>query len=504
MELHQQNPAKGYDGQALNISERSKARSLLELLAEANTNIRKGVNPELVIQEQSLQQQLDGIERRMVELLNKENYSLEAKTAIEQERQFLLRKYEEVQTKIREKSPSYAALTQPQTLTLEEIQQQILDKDTLLLQYYLGEKRSFLWAVTKDNISSYELPPKASIEKAVREFRGTVTNRRANSTALVETSKSLYQMILAPVAAQLKNQRLSIVSDGILHYIPFAAISLPTTSSEAKYLPLIAKHEIVNLPSASTLSILRQDIQQRKPAPKTIAIVADPVFSGEDNRLETAVSTPSENWGKYNLSRSARQLDVGIWDRLPATRTEAEAIIAMLPESESISYLDFAANRTNATNPELSQYKIIHFATHGLLNSINPELSGIVLSMLDKQGNSLNGFLRLHDIFNLDFSADLVVLSACQTGLGKHIRGEGLVGLTRGFMYAGTPRLLVSLWNVDDDATAGLMSKFYELMLKQKLSPTEALRRAQLEMVSETTWKSPYYWSAFTLQGEWR
>ncbi len=311
-------------------------------------------------------------------------------------------------------------------------------------------------------------------------------------------------MILAPVAAQLRNKRLAIVSDGILHYIPFSAISLPTNLSEEEYLPLIAKHEIVNLPSASTLSILRQDIQQRKPAPKTIAIVADPVFSGEDNRLESAVSTPSENWGKYNLSRSARQLDVGIWDRLPATRTEAEAIIAMLPESESISYLDFAANRTNATNPELSQYKIIHFATHGLLNSINPELSGIVLSMLDKQGNSLNGFLRLHDIFNLDFSADLVVLSACQSGLGKHIRGEGLVGLTRGFMYAGTPRLLVSLWNVDDAATAELMSRFYELMLKEKLSPTEALRRAQLEMLSETEWKSPYYWAAFTLQGEWR
>ncbi|MGD1806746.1 DUF2225 domain-containing protein [Dapis sp. BLCC M126] len=504
MELHQQDPSKGYDGQALNISERSKARSLLELLAEANTDIRKGVDPELVIQEQSLQQQLDGIERRRVELLNKEDYSLEAKTAIEQEQQFLLRKYEAVQTKIREKSPSYAALTQPQPLTLEQIQQQILDDDTLLLQYYLGEKGSFLWAVTKDNISSYQLPPKASIEKAVREFRRTVTDRRADSTSLVETSKSLYQMILAPVASQLRNQRLAIVSDGILHYIPFAAISLPTTSSEAEYLPLIAKHEIVNLPSASTLSILRRDTEQRKPAPKTIAIVADPVFSSDDTRLETTISTHNENWEQYNLSRSARQLDVGIWDRLPGTRTEAEAILALLPKSESQKYFDFTANRTTATNPELSQYKIIHFATHGLLNSINPELSGIVLSMLDKQGNSLNGFLRLHDIFNLDFSADLVVLSACQTGLGKHIRGEGLVGLTRGFMYAGTPRVLVSLWNVDDAGTAELMSKFYELMLKEKLSATEALRRAQLEMVADTNWKSPYYWSAFTLQGEWR
>ncbi|MDY7023924.1 MAG: tetratricopeptide repeat protein, partial [Cyanobacteriota bacterium] len=145
MELHQQNPSQGYDAQALNISERSKARSLLELLTEANTDIRKGVEPELVIQERSLQQQLDAVERRRVEIYNNENNTLEQRTAIEQERQYLLRKYEEVQTKIREKSPSYAALTQPQPLTLKQIQQQILDEDTLLLQYALGEKRSFLW-----------------------------------------------------------------------------------------------------------------------------------------------------------------------------------------------------------------------------------------------------------------------------------------------------------------------------------------------------------------------
>ncbi|NET76492.1 CHAT domain-containing protein [Okeania sp. SIO1F9] len=504
MELHQQNPSQGYDAQALNISEHSKARSLLELLTEANTDIRKGVEPKLVIQERNLQQQLDTIERRRVELYSSEKQTLEQKTAIEQERQYLLRKYQEVQAKIREKSPSYAAITQPQPLTLKQIQAQILDNDTLLLQYALGKKRSFLWAVTKNSITSHELPPKALIENIVKEFRFTITDRRVDPSLLLEISQSLYEIILAPVAPQLKDRRLAIVSDGILHYIPFAAISLPTTSSEANYLPLISKHEIVNLPSASTLSILRRDAQQRKTAPKTIAIVADPIFSPDDTRLKTAVSTQNENREQYNLNRAARQMDVGIWQRLPETRTEAEAILALLPNSETISYFDFVANRTQVINSQLNQYKIIHFATHGLLNSINPELSGIVLSMLDPQGNLLNGFLRLHDVFNLDFSADLVVLSACQTGLGKQIRGEGLVGLTRGFMYAGTPRVLVSLWNIDDAATSEIMSRFYRLMLQDKLSPTEALRKAQLEMVSETRWKEPYYWAAFTLQGEWK
>ena len=502
MELHQKDSSKGYDAEALNISERSKARSLLELLAEANTDIRKGVDPELVIQERSLQQQLDAVERRRVELYNRD-YTLEEKTAIEQEREYLLQKYQEVQTKIREKSPSYAALTQPQPLTLEQIQQEILDEDTLLLQYALGENRSFLWAITKDSITSYQLPSKTVIEQAARAFfRRSITKRPASSEKLSEASESLYPMILAPVASQLDNQRLAIVSDGILHYLPFSALALPTASKD--YLPLVVNHEIVHLPSASTLGILRQDAQQQETAPKTIAIVADPVFSSDDSRLQTPASNRGESWDEYNLNRSARQLDIGIWNRLPGTRTEAEAILDLVPESESIYAFDFAANRIMATNPQLSQYKIIHFATHGLFNSINPELSGIVLSMVDPQGNAQNGFLRLHDIFNLDFSADLVVLSACKTGLGQQVRGEGLVGLTRGFMYAGTPRVLVSLWDVDDAATAEMMTRFYRLMLIEKLSATEALRKAQLEMQTDTQWNSPYYWAAFTLQGEWR
>ena len=503
MELHQQDPSKGYDARAITINERSRARSLLELLAEADTDIRKGVAPELVIQERSLQQQLDAVEQRRVKLY-KSDYNLEQKTAIEREREYLLQNYRKVQTKIRETSPGYAALTQPQPLTLKEIQQKILDDRTILLQYSLGKQRSFLWAVTKDSITSYELPPRELIEKTVKRFRRTVINRRTSPNRLLQASESLYQMILAPAASQLGDRRLAIVADGILHYLPFTALSIPTTATSEAYTPLVAKHEIVNLPSASTLAILRRGSQQREPAPKTIAIIADPVFSSEDTRLETSTDTPRENWEKYILNRAAQQIDIGIWDRLPGTRTEAEAILALVPRSQSSYAFDFGANRAAATNPQLNQYQILHFATHGLLNSINPELSGIVLSMVDEKGNSQNGFLRLHDVFNLDIAADLVVLSACKTGLGKQVRGEGLVGLTRGFMYAGAPRVLVSLWNVDDAGTAEMMSIFYRLLLTEKLSPTEALRAAQKEMQADSRWASPYYWAGFTLQGEWR
>jgi CHAT domain-containing protein len=166
--------------------------------------------------------------------------------------------------------------------------------------------------------------------------------------------------------------------------------------------------------------------------------------------------------------------------------------------------LDFSANRAAATNPQLSQYRIVHFATHGILDSVNPELSGVVLSLFDEKGTPQNGFLRLNDIFNLNLPAELIVLSACETGLGQEVKGEGMIGLTRGFMYAGAPRVVVSLWSVDDQGTSELMSRFYKKMLQEGQKPATALRAAQIEMLQEQRWQDPYYWAAFTLQGDWR
>jgi len=513
MQLHQQNPNQGYDTKALHASERSRARSLLELLTEANADIRQSVERQLLEQERTLQQKLDAIEKRRVELFSG-NYTQQQATAIEQEREQLLSQYRDIQNQIRTTSPRYAALTQPEPLTLTEIQQQVLDDDTLLLQYSLGRERSYLWAVSKTSISSYELPPREEIETAAKQFyellktpgfqledtRGSIRVENVKATKAVS---QLSQMLLTPVAEQLGNKRLLIVSDGALQYIPFSALPLPETSGE-NVVPLLANNEIVNLPSATTLGILRQEQATRKTAPKTIAILADPVFSSDDERVTNSKQKSDRTLPQQLLDRSARETDIGVWQRLPGTRTEAEAIMALVPDSERVHGFDFAANREMITNPELSNYRIIHLATHGLLNSTNPELSGVVLSLFDEQGNSQNGFLRLHDVFNLNLPADLVVLSACQTGLGQEVKGEGIVGLTRGFMYAGSPRVLVSLWNVSDAATAEMMSRFYRKMLEEGLSATAALRAAQLEMQQETQWNAPYYWAAFTLQGEWR
>jgi CHAT domain-containing protein len=288
---------------------------------------------------------------------------------------------------------------------------------------------------------------------------------------------------------------------------------LPDVNS---YTPLLVNHEIVSLPSASTIAVLRNELKDRKPAPKTLVAIADPVFSREDPRFKTPQPQQSNTTTiPTEVKRSAFQMGITL-DRLAQSRKEAEQILALVPENQRFSAFDFSASRSTATKPDLSQYRLIHFATHGLLNTTHPELSGVVLSLVDDKGAETDGFLRLHDIYNLNLPAELVVLSACETGLVGLVedektrelkeaqRGEGLVGLTRGFMYAGSKRVVVSLWKVKDDPTASLMTKFYQQMLSTGLNPVAALRAAQLEMWKTDQWKAPYYWAAFVVQGEWR
>jgi CHAT domain-containing protein/uncharacterized protein HemY len=521
MQLHKKDPSKGYDAEALHASERDRARSLLELLTEANANIRQGVDPKLLQRERTLQQKLDAVEKRRIEVFNGQ-WTDKQVQALEKETASLLEEYRQVQEQIRRTSPRYARLTQPQPLTLAEIQQQVLDDNTMLLEYSLGEERSYLWAVTKTSITSYELPKRADIEAAAQSFyqqtgKQNLPERRGVGveprTDTVEFTAQLSQMLLSPVTGLLGQKRLLIVSDGALQYLPFGALPAPDTLENGNNpVPLIVKHEIVNLPSASTLAVLRQETNGRKVAPKTVAVIADPVFSANDERLKTSAATQPAvplqsatptDVDSLALKRAAFEISA-TFDRLPYTRTEADSILKLAPAAEAMQAFDFTANRATATNPQLSQYRIVHFATHGILNSVNPELSGVVLSLVDEKGKSQNGFLRLRDIFNLNLPAELIVLSACETGLGQEVKGEGVVGLTRGFMYAGASRVLVSLWSVNDKGTSELMSRFYKKMLQGGQKPAAALRAAQIEMWQNPQWKDPYYWAAFTLQGEWK
>jgi CHAT domain-containing protein/Flp pilus assembly protein TadD len=525
MQLHKAAPAQGLNAKGVEISERQRARSLLDLLAESRIDLRQGVDTVLVTQERTLAKQLQDKARQLAQATKPEPTA-----ALKQEISQLETDLERAQAAIRKASPRYAALTQPQPLTLKEIQQQ-LDADTLLLEYALGAERSYLWAITKETLTSYELPKEEVIEKTARQVyelltarsrtkRGeTAAQQRARlaqaETQLAAAAQALSQTLLAPVAAQLGNKRLVVVADGALQYVPFAMLPEPVGG---KNQPLIVRHEMVSLPSASALAIQRAEFAGRQAAPKTLAVIADPVFERTDARLTAAATASSDNAPvqtrsfddersivhlaeKSDDQANARKLVI---PRLPFTRQEATRLLALAPQSESFGALDFQANRAAILSPELSQYRYVHFATHGVLDTERPGLSSLLLSMVDANGKPQDGFLRANDIYNLKLPAELVVLSACQTGLGKEIKGEGLVGLTRGFMHAGAARVVVSLWNVNDQATAELMTKFYQKMLKQGERPAAALRAAQVEMWKQKQWNAPFYWAAFTLQGEWK
>jgi Uncharacterized protein conserved in bacteria len=497
MQLHQQNPSQGYDAMALHASESSRARSLVELLTEAGANIRFGVDPKLLEQEQNLRLLLNAVERRRQEPSSDGSTQFDQ---IKQQSQSLINQLDELKAKIRLTSPRYANLKYPEPLNLQEIQQQVLDDDTLLLEYSLGSFRSYLWAVTKNSITSYVLPKQSEIEEIAKPWR------EINESTSVESGLPLSEILLKPVASQLGNKRLLIVGDGVLQYIPFAALPIPSQPNT----PLLVEHEIVTSPSTSTIAIQREQLQNRSTVAKTVAVLADPVYSLNDSRLTSTVATTNPETtnpsGQSPVKRGVSGIGEGAktYSRLEFAHTEAEKILALVPETQRLQALDFNASLSQATNPNLSQYQMIHFATHGVLDTVNPELSGVVLSLFNQQGQPQDGFLHLHDIFNLNLPAELVVLSACQTGLGKETKGEGLVGMTRGFMYAGARRVVVSLWSVDDVATSEIMPKFYQKMLEGGQNPIVALRAAQLEMWNSELWQSPYYWAAFTVQGDWR
>ncbi len=515
MRLHAREPETGYDVTAFEASERARAQSLLEVLGETRAQIRRGVDPELLEGESSLQNQLDSWEERRLRYGHRRS-SAEA-VSEGQERSDLLARLQETRTEIRRRSPRYAALTRPRPLSLEEIRQ-VLDPETLLLEYRLGTEKSYVWAVTSSSLASFELPARAEIEDAAERVYDLLTAREwkrdfetagkrerriaAADARYPQATAELNRLVLGPVASRLSARRLVIVSEGALRYIPFAALPDPAGSHGE---PLLVNHEIVHLPSASVLPVLRDERHDRPAAEKALAVLADPVFKPSDARVAqprlSGSTATYDNAG--DLTRVLRDLGFADLDRLPATRDEAEAIAALAPRA-SLKALDFDASRETVMTGDLDRYRIVHFATHGFVDDKHPELSGLVLSLVDERGEPQNGFLRLHEIYNLDLAADLVVLSACRTALGKQIRGEGLVGLTRGFMYAGAAAVVASLWSPQDRATAELMRRFYRGMMVEGQPPPAALRAAQLSLWREERWSQPFYWAAFIFQGDWR
>jgi CHAT domain-containing protein/Flp pilus assembly protein TadD len=509
----------GESAQAFEASERSRARSLIDMLGEAPSQLREGVDPKLLARQRDISEALNAKGARLLPLLARNRESDPRVAALRREIAALERDEQDVEVAIRKNNPRYASLAQPEPLTLARIQGEVLDSDTLLLEYSLGEQRSFLFVVGQHSFAGFELPARAKIEALTRRAYDLLTARAVNVAAETPSAKlariaqadaafpqaasELSAMILGPANALLQNKRIAIVADGELQRLPFAALPVPGSHD-----PLVLSHELTVQPSASALALLRQQTSGRKPAPKMLAVFADPVFDRSDPRISGGVlpSAPAPE-----ASRILVQLaDPGGGTvaalripRLPYTAQEAKEILHAAAGTSSLKALDFQASRDVALSGKLGDYRYLHFATHGYLDVEHPDLSALLLAQYDPKGAPLDGFLRVPDIYNTRLSADLVVLSACQTGLGKEVRGEGVMGLTRAFLYAGAPRVIVSLWNVNDRATASLMASLYRAMLRGGMPPASALRAAQLEMRKQKRWEAPYYWAAFVENGEW-
>lgn len=504
---HQAEQNKGFNALALQTSERARARNLLETLGEIKFDLSDGVANELIEQEKKLRRTINEKEFRRTQLLLWK--SPPANIAdLEKEIGELIEEHRQTQAKIRRTNPNFANLNEPQPLNLQQIQSEILDDKTVLLEYFVGENRSWLFFVSKTNLEIFELPKKAEIEAIVKPLLSSLREvpmrkvgetdsqlniRLANSKKLfAQRNSDLSQILLKPIQSKIKDKRLLIVASDSLQYVPFAV--LKPNQAENNY--LIETNEIVNLPSASVLSNLRKVSKPK--SSKDLTLFADPVFDLNDVRVKAKVAkTQTIEQNSANTPRSNLK-------RLEFSRFEAEAISNLFPKERKTVVLDFEANIPSAKSAEISQSRFVHFASHGLVNSETPELSGIVLSLVNEKGIEQDGFLRLNEIYNLRLSADLVVLSACETALGEEIKGEGIIGLTRGFMYAGASSVVSSLWAVDDRATYQLMQRFYQAMLKDNLPPSAALRKAQISLLSEKGFETPFYWSAFTIQGEFR
>jgi CHAT domain-containing protein len=476
-------------------AERARAQALRDLLIEGGAGLRRGADPDLVERERELQRRLNVLEKRRLDQ-TREPSAAKAE-ARRREIEALVEELERVRGEVRRRSPAYAAVTAPVPISVAGVQRELLDADTVLLEYRLGEEASWAWAITRGSLRVFRLPPRAEIDAVAREAARWTSSLRwpgRNPPAVCE----LTRLILGPVAGELGSSRLVVVPDGALEAVSFAALPDPTDPAPCpEAAPLLAGHEIVYLPSAAALATQRRLLANRPPAGGWIAVVADPVYGPDDERLRRLVPARPAAFSSSSTSTADRL------ERLPHSGEEAAAVLAGLPRAKTFQATGFAASKQAVTGGAVGNHRIVHFATHGVLHDEQPLLSFLALARRGADGAPVDGDLYAHEIYDLDLPAELVVLSACETALGRPVPGEGLVsGLPRAFLYAGAARVLVSLWPVPDRSTRDLMGLFYQGLVEEGLSPGRALQEAQLSLRREG--RPPYQWAGFVLQGDWR
>lgn len=490
---------------AFEVAERSRARSLLDALERAASEAGELERvPRSVRRRDEVRAELLRVERRLLE-------SGGGKTPprvveeLRARRRGLLAEEELLDAEVRASAPSFAAY-EAEPLNLEEIRRMLLaDDEVRILAYFLGERSGAVWVVGRSSFTVARLPPRGEIAELVDGAVSALarSGRRRHAVRAELATEILAREILAPVAGALEGSRLAVIKHGPLHAVPFAALPLPSAAAGGGGGGLVGERfELVEVDSLSTAAALRYLRSHRPEPPRTLAVFADPVFRQDDERLGagSGPASPGRAGRPPDPSTRRRRSSLESLERLDASRDEAFAIAELVDDRERLVVTGFEAGRDEVLSAPLRDFRILHFATHGL---VHPDLSGILLSLYDRGGAPVDGLLRTWEIYGLDLRADLVVLGSCRSGLGRRLRGEGVLGLSRAFFYAGAARVLVSLWDVDDEATAALMKRFYHHLLEDGLPAAAALRETQRWMRSHPEWAAPEYWGAFVLQGDW-
>lgn len=503
------------DNDAFAMAERGRARAFLDMLAISREGLPNDLTPEQASREKALLAQISSAQSEVWKggLSAKEMEERKAKLKSAEE------DLEVFQVEVRRSNPRYASLRYPEPIDIAQVQRELLDNRTVLLEFQLGEKRSLIWALSRNKVTVKVLPSRKQIERQVSEYRKLLTDKASvlmlqqSLEKIGRTGAALYTALLSPIREAIPaGVRLIIIPDGALDYLPFETLIAETkgnATGQRSQTYALERFSISYGPSSSALLAVRALNAQENEWNKSLLAFGDPVL-GPDNGNQMQAAQAVRSVAGDASEAVERPPTPTAYDhytergfslvRLPFTREEVLSIGRLFPASQRRLYLGESATEDAIHSENLGQYRYVHFATHGYLDESAPGRSGILFSRLP--GSQAPGVLQAGEIMRLKMHADLVTLSACSTGLGEMVNGEGLLGLTRAFFYAGAHNMAVSLWNVSDSATPGLMRSFY-VNLKRGQSKDEALRKAKLSLLhgANPAWRHPYFWGAFILVG---
>lgn len=520
MKLHAQFPDKNFEKEALQASEKSRSRSMLEKLRLAMSDIIKDADPSVIQKEREIRYLLNIKAQMLTSIL--ETKGSEAETSeLNKEILTLTNNLESTEAFLKVQSPLYSMIKEPPNFQVDEFQKNILDENTLLLEFSFGKEASYLWVIGKSYIKVSVLPDRQTLDEQIDRLRQLISPPESEDNEEIqsyqkkkadaekeywERAQNLSNQLFGNLTADLGDKKLIVIPDGKLRYFPISALPTPNTENNSSVnKPFLLKNEIVYEPSAVTLNLIKTYNASKLPS-KDFLVLADPVFSKNDSRFSQTdesvknVISQTETKTVWSKFRSMSVLDS--LDRLEVSGDEPNTILRNFGSEKTTVISGFSANREIFLKSDISDYKVIHLATHGILNEENPELSGIVLSQYDKQGNMRDGLVWLQDIYGFNLATDLVVLSACDTGIGKEIKGEGLMSLANGFLQSGAKTVIASQWKVDDFASLELMNYFYQSLTDEHITSSQALRKAQISMYHKS--RSPNDWAAFTIYGDFQ